>query len=732
MARKMRERERRLYDHRFNSETRRHSQSDLLNEGNGESDRSSSYSSLPGFEAGEIVAGKYKTVSRLGVGGMGAVYRVQQVFLDKEFALKTLDGKKISDKVIRRFQLEARAASSLNHPNLVQVHDFGLLGDNLPYLVMDLVEGVTLAQYLRECGPLSVEQVAPLFAQVCSGLSAAHSQGVIHRDIKPSNIMLVSGMAPGTEGSVKLLDFGIAKLTATDHSEIQALTRSGEIFGSPLYMSPEHCAGGLVDHRSDIYSFGCVLFEALTGTPPHVGHNALSTMMRHQLAPAPTLKEASLGKEFPLALEKLVANTLHKSPWERYQNLDEIAHDLATLHTIASSEETQTNACVSPRANSTRTAKVISLPAHRFYLLLAASIISSASVTGSIVYLSKTNASPQLPASTPISSTAKNNSPAYTDDNIVSAVKLFGPDEEREARDSAILKACPPITATTIIGKDGVRQRKIEFPSCGIGALFEGRHFRRIRYLGQARGTVQVPSDPRLTLLVRVNDYPATLNAPQLFAACPNDLFFGLAFSGSGLSLDQGKVSETDRIAVLLDNAEHWAHLRSLALHNVPLNQRIIDAITKIEALRYLDIIGPTDAVQALADSNCIPRLQGLNLSKLNCEPILRKLKNSNSIAELCIDDASLRPETLQYLRHCPNLQYLQLSGVDINLGLTKSITQIPSISVVYLTSKATKQALMPLIEDPAIRCISLERKSQTSETIEELQNLSSKIEIAN
>ncbi len=290
-----------------------------------------SASSADGFEPGQIVGGKYKIVSLLGRGGIGSVYKVDQVFLGQSFALKTLNSQKASDQLIRRFQNEARAASSLSHSNLVKVIDFGLLEGQQPYLVMDLVEGLTLSEYLKQNGPLSLEQAVGCFTQVCLGLSYAHDQGIIHRDIKPSNVMIFSNLPFGAEGFVKVVDFGIAKIAYAEDGEAQSLTTTGEVFGSPLYMSPEQCSGAAVDHRTDIYSLGCVLFEALTGTTPFVGQSALTTMMLHQSQPAPSLKEASLGKDFPPELEQIVGKLLEKSPADRYQNLGVVANDLAQL-----------------------------------------------------------------------------------------------------------------------------------------------------------------------------------------------------------------------------------------------------------------------------------------------------------------------------------------------------------------------------------------------------------------
>lgn len=283
------------------------------------------------FQKDQILGGRYRVLSVLGKGGMGVVYRVEQIFLSKEFALKTIDKRLMSDKTIRRFQHEARASFAVNHPNIISVNDFGLLDDETPFLAMEIVTGETLAARLKRCGSLSVSEAVPIFAQICFALAHAHSQGVVHRDIKPSNIMLLDNLSPTEEGSVKLLDFGIAKFTHSEASEVQELTKTGEVFGSPLYMSPEQCSGGKVDHRVDVYSLGCVMFEALTGTPPFAGENALATIIMHQTEPPPTLKEASLGGEFPPELERIIATMLAKNPDDRFQHLGKLAHNLALL-----------------------------------------------------------------------------------------------------------------------------------------------------------------------------------------------------------------------------------------------------------------------------------------------------------------------------------------------------------------------------------------------------------------
>jgi len=283
------------------------------------------------FEPGLVIMDKFKVIELLGSGGMGSVFKVQHMHLKTFYALKCLNHKQSNDAIWRRFENEARAANRLDHPNLIRVHDSGLLSDGQPYVVMDFVDGTTLAHELSLRGTLSLSQALKIFIQVGFALAYAHTNGVIHRDIKPSNIMMVKCASASLGGTVKVVDFGIAKLTGTDEYNQMTLTRTGEIFGSPLYMSPEQCIGIAVDQRSDLYSLGCVIYEALTGTPPVVGDNALSTMLKHQNEIPPLMRQASMGLEFPDSIEYVVAKLLEKDPNKRYQNASLLTADLVAI-----------------------------------------------------------------------------------------------------------------------------------------------------------------------------------------------------------------------------------------------------------------------------------------------------------------------------------------------------------------------------------------------------------------
>lgn len=283
------------------------------------------------LQPGTIILERFRVVNLLGSGGMGSVYRVKHIHLNKMYALKCINKSNISDVDWRRFEVEAKAANRLDHPNLVKVHDSGLLPEGLPYFVMDLVEGKTLADVMKVHGILPVAQALKIFVQVGFALSYAHQKGVIHRDIKPSNIMIIGDREGTLTNAVKVVDFGLAKITGVDGFNQQTLTKTGEIFGSPLYMSPEQCMGVAVDHRSDLYSFGCVIYETLTGAPPLIGDSALSTMMKHQSEKPLSLKEASLGVDYPRQLESLVERLLEKDPGDRFQDATTLTAELVSI-----------------------------------------------------------------------------------------------------------------------------------------------------------------------------------------------------------------------------------------------------------------------------------------------------------------------------------------------------------------------------------------------------------------
>jgi len=274
----------------------------------------------------------YEVHHLIGEGGMGAVYIAQHVVIGRKAAIKVLRREFSEDQgLVARFMNEARAAAAIGHPNIVDVVDVGALPDGTPYMMMEYLVGEDLSKRLARVGRLSLEQALPIAFQAGSAIAAAHEKGIVHRDLKPENLFLVPDpTAPGRE-RVKVLDFGIAKLRG-DFSGGSVKTKTGSLLGTPQYMSPEQCRGipDGIDHRSDIYSFGIILYEMLCGSPPFVSEGLGDILLMHltQLPDPPSAR----NPEIPEWLEKLLLCALEKDSANRFSSMDEM---LAALESSA-------------------------------------------------------------------------------------------------------------------------------------------------------------------------------------------------------------------------------------------------------------------------------------------------------------------------------------------------------------------------------------------------------------
>lgn len=267
---------------------------------------------------------KYEILEELGSGGMSTVYKVKQVFLDKEFALKILkDSAAGSGEGIARFQREAQAAGALKHQGIISIQDFGLTPDGQPYMTMEYIAGSSLSQLLDKKSKLDLRLALSFMDQICEALKHAHENGIVHRDLKPSNIMLVTEL----DGKItaKIVDFGIAKVVAENSENSLNLTKTGELIGSPLYMSPEQCRGQKIDHRSDIYSLGCVFYEMLVGMPPIVGKQVTDTILAHIQKPPNPFPD---GIEVPEHVKEAIYKALEKEPDARHQSMQDFKRSI--------------------------------------------------------------------------------------------------------------------------------------------------------------------------------------------------------------------------------------------------------------------------------------------------------------------------------------------------------------------------------------------------------------------
>nr|WP_295971981.1 Stk1 family PASTA domain-containing Ser/Thr kinase [uncultured Bacillus sp.] len=265
---------------------------------------------------GKRMSGRYKILEMIGGGGMANVYLAHDMILDRDVAVKVLRLDFANDEeFIRRFHREAQSATSLAHPNIVNIYDVGEEDQSIYYIVMEYVDGQTLKQYIQQNSPIPVEKALAIMRQLTSAISHAHQNHIIHRDIKPDNILI------DKHGNVKITDFGIAMaLSAT------SITQTNSVMGSVHYLSPEQARGGVANHKSDIYSLGIVMFELLTGRPPFSGESAVSIALKHLQSETPSLRR--WNPSIPQSVENIVLKATAKDPFHRYENVDEMEDDI--------------------------------------------------------------------------------------------------------------------------------------------------------------------------------------------------------------------------------------------------------------------------------------------------------------------------------------------------------------------------------------------------------------------
>lgn len=632
------------------------------------------------LEPGSVVLDRYKVVELVGVGGVGSVFRVTHVHLGTVFALKCLNKEQPKDHTWRRFQNEAKAAHILDHPSLIKVHDFGLMPGRRPYFVMDFVEGTTLAEEIQRLGRLPVKRCIRIFIQVAFAIAYAHENGVIHRDLKSSNIMVVKSEKDGAEEEiVKIVDFGIAKLTGADEFNQQTLTKTGEIFGSPLFMSPEQCMGLVVDTRSDLYSLGCMFYEALTGAPPFIGESALATMMKHQSEPPLSLKEASLGIDFPVELERIVAKLLEKEPSNRYQNASLLAQDLIQLESQLK-YDSAASGTISDGARSGNRAAYF--PKEKS--IFAGNPIGQG-IIGAVAFLAGMG---------------------------VSFMLLQGElDAERARKRPIIIESQPRVSTPTLDAKPFSRidhvtkERVFAFPKTPIGAfLFSDKP--GINCIGEVR----VPYDQ----LIGFNPtYDALAKNPLLLKKfAPNDL--ALVF-----------MSRNDMaISKVFAGLTHLTGLKALNVKFSDFNDSDLKYLDSLPNVSYLNVSMTTITGNGLAGMKFLPKLTSLHAGGIqNIETFLERIEEMPRIYQLSLHGDRLTDESLKqiskartmralsvgqnmnitnegvkHLTKLKDLRYLDLCGTSADMNCIDSLKQFPKLKELGISASMTsKSAVMTL-----------------------------------
>ncbi|CAN5448680.1 hypothetical protein BH11CYA1_BH11CYA1_37420 [soil metagenome] len=622
------------------------------------SDASSKSKSNAALKLGTIIGGTFKILSIIGSGGMGIVYAAEHVGLKRQFALKILSPELVNEQTWKRFQAEAKTLGSLHHSTLVNVFDLGIHDQSLPYYTMDLLKGRTLEQILIDDGPLYLDEAIEIFLQVLDGLAYAHRNDIIHRDLKPGNIMICE-IDGGVE--VKILDFGISKFLQLGRQN-QSLTMVGETFGSPFYMSPEQGVGGSVDARSDIYSIGCALFEALTAYVPFDGSTQMEIMMMHEQDEPPLLAEVDPETKFPDSIEYVVAKCLEKHPDDRYQSAKELAIDLGRIKEnkyarsffedkkpfkSVSQRRTGRAASESAADNSDKTAN------SKQAILLLSILAVVAAVTAGATVIDYSQSIPSLLPFTTKAKTKGNTTPAF-----FSKLSDNGTDIE------------------------------FTFPDFEIGLINTTR-----KTIGSipAKGKVSFPINKHLYFFTTA--YSAS--HPEVIKAFrPDDLYSYVA---------RYRIESKEQLRNTLVNLKQLTGLKYLELAECELEDDDVDALNALSFLRLLDLKNTNLGPYGLRQFHLLKQLKTINYDLNKHIPVLLETIAGSTHLEtlhLSTPDQPLTLADIKLLLTLKNLAILNVENTGITDEMFRQIVTLPHLTTLNVRGcKVSSEAVQAALE---------------------------------
>ncbi len=599
---------------------------------------------------------------------MGQVFAVEHMMLRQKYALKILSGDSPSNIGWRRFQTEARTIAKLDHPSIVKVHNLGIHDEKVPYYVMELLDGETLSAIIRREGALELDTVIDLFIPLCKGLAYAHSHGIVHRDIKPSNIILVSR---NRKIVPKLVDFGLVKLVGDALSPSQQLTNTGEVFGSPLYMSPEQSVGRHINERSDIYSLGCTMFEALTGAPPFVGENVVQTILKHQNEAPQTLRQASMGLDFSPEWEALITRVLAKEASERYQTMDELAADLQAIRDgkkLSVEYSTTGDGDLFSEQEEKKKAQT------KAYLLIAASALVALCLVAIAIggYL----AIKQKPA------VKTAHVDGFKDGGILPEQPVSQPDV-----DPSLEKVTVPFVQN---GGKPVNGFKIyKFPAnLSLGTLFvaydqPGKKTDEI----DAKGEKSIPVATKVTF--ETSSFVGV--HPKIFRKfLPEDL--------QGLRLFAEATDTDDELYYV----NHLSQLSALFLDGTDVTPRGLKIVEEMPSLKVLSMVRTKHVSGAdLAKLKCLNSLSTINFSRgRDVSTLLQALKGRQNIVNLTLDSVPLTEADMNLLATVPNLNVLSVNCCGLTSDAIAPLATLPNLHNLYIRGNDLSPRLIDLFKD--------------------------------
>lgn len=559
------------------------------------------------LKTGSVVGERFRVISILCQGKAHVTYKIEQLMSGKSYAMKTLIQLKPDEKLLAAFRKEIQTALKMSHPNLIKVLDTGSLDVSRPFYVFDHFEGPNLDEYSKQSGTLSLEEVLQIFIPICYALEFAHSVGILHGDLKPTSILLER-----KEGDVshipKLVGFTYLNTEAAT-ADLNAKVNALELLEDALYMSPEECSGKKTDHRSDIYALGCVIFEALTGAPPFHGDTALTVTNKHQTQNAPSLKEASMGIEYPAQLDRVVSKALAKTPGARYQSCIELANDLlATRHPQTTSSNISKEGIDGGSACAAAQNELEFVPNMRFIALLVLTNFFSIALTSLLM----THFLHQETKQEVLQSDVHD----YIND-LATARSMF-------------------LTET---GSGSNRKRVFHFPAISLGKFgyFDASKAQWVEQ--NAQGEIVVPMNVQTKFQTEDNMIAERPNTLRLFG--PNDI--------TNLTITATKLGRyEDNVSPIIDSAmayvSRYTSLTQLVLNGLPVTDIGIRALEDLPNLIAIDLSDSKTSIDAI-----------------------RKIKNYKILTTLRVSGVQGAKKSICDCLTNPNIRILGLSQSDLN-----------------------------------------------------------------
>ncbi len=610
---------------------------------------------------GNVIAGKYKILGHLGSGGMSVVYKARDQVIGRDVALKMLSAERAADaKSVRRFQQEGMAIGRLNHPNIVSVHDVGVTATGEPFFVMDLADGKTLGEVVSFSGRCSPLRALALIENVLDALIHAHEKGVVHRDLKPGNI-IVCNSVDGNGEKALVFDFGIAKLMPEPDKTPHDLTQTGEVFGSPLYMSPEQCLGKALDGRSDIYSLACILYELISGHPPHRSETTVETIIKHVQEEAQPLSQACPELLLPAGLEALVQKGLSKNPQSRFQSASEMRQAISSVIEKSRSDKAPMEAKAKLFGILERDPASITIGS----LIVLVPVVLVALLLWSISGFSSVKQAPPIRADLS-SGTLR---------HMVDHAQL-----QTESENGVHLKEVPAFTA-----KDGAVMFNSErIDDTVMGRLTNTKDLRKLVFKATS-----------IEITARVLEYVSTL------------------------PIDYLDLSESDFSLDFLREVSKIRTLRTLDLANITLSEGQMEIVCQSRSLENLSINGSRRPMRVLLPLTHLPRLRCLNLSDCGLsDQFMNVIGACKGLVQLTLAHNPVGAAGLEKLDGLPDLEVLDLSGTRVTDKDIDALAAFPSLKNLSLDKcNLSNAALLKLARLSNLRKLSLANCQRLTDT---------------